>query len=195
MSAATSISQHFSYQEYVALEAESQERFEFYNGEVTAMAGSSKVNSKIASRIWRKLADKFEINGCDVFQEGIKVAIESDNVYMYPDVVVSCDAADQEDPYFVRNPLIIVEVLSPSTETADRSKKFHIYLKIKSLRYYLLVSQEQPMIEVFSRQNSNALFTYNLFEDMQDLVDFADIDCQLALKDVYEGISFGGEID
>lgn len=51
------------------------------------------------------------------------------------------------------------------------------------------------MIEVFSRPDSNTLFSYNLFEDMQDVVDFADIDCQLALKDVYEGIAFGGEID
>ncbi len=195
MNAATNISQHYSYQEYVALEAESQERFEFYNGDVTAMAGGSKVHNNIAFNIASFLKNRFNPKGCDVFQEGIKVAIESDNVYMYPDVVVSCDVTDKEDPYFVPNPLIIVEVLSPSTETADRSKKFHIYRKIKSLRYYLLVSQEQPMIEVFSRQNSNALFTYNLFEEMQDVVDFADIDCQLALKDVYEGIEFGGEMD
>ncbi|MBC7650763.1 MAG: Uma2 family endonuclease [Deinococcales bacterium] len=154
------------------------------------MAGDSKTHNKLTSRIWKKFAEKFESKGCDVFQEGIKVVVDNMNTYMYPDVVVSCDEADKNDAYFVRNPLIIVEVLSANTETADRSKKFHNYRKIKSLRYYLLVSQEQPMIEVFSRQDGNALFSYNLFEDLQDVVDFTDIDMQLELKDVYEGIEF-----
>ena len=82
--------------------------------------------------------------------------------------------------------------MSASTETNDRSRKLHNYRKIKSLRYYLLVSQEEPMIEVFSRPEGNAIFSYNLFEDLQDVLDFADIDLQLALKDVYEGIAFVG---
>ena len=181
----------FSYQEYVALEAATDERYEFFNGDVIAMAGASKKHNTIAFNITSLLKSKSKAKGCDVFQEGIKVVVDNMNTYMYPDVVVSCDEADKNDAYFVRNPLIIVEVLSETTETADRSKKFHNYRKIKSLRYYLLVSQEQPMIEVFSRQDSNALFSYNVFEDLQDVLDFADIDVQLALKDVYEGIKFG----
>lgn len=180
----------YSYQEYVALEATTDERHEFYNGDIVAMAGASKTHSIIVFNITSVLKNKFKPKGCEVFQEGIKVVVDNINTYMYPDVVVSCDEADKDDAYFVRNPLLIVEVLSISTETADRSKKFHNYRKLKSLRYYLLVSQEQAMIEVFSRPDDSTLFSYNLFEDMQDVLDFADIDLQLALKDVYEGIVF-----
>ncbi len=184
---------NYTYEEYLALEDISDERYEYYNGEVIAMAGTTKSHNRITRNITRAVEKKFEVKGCDVFQEGIKVTIESINSYMYPDVVVSCNEDDKKDPYFVKNPFLIVEVLSASTEKNDRSIKLHNYRKIKSLRYYLLVSQEAPMIEVFSRQEDNAIFSYNLFEDMTDVLDFADIDMQLALKDVYEGIVFNEE--
>ena len=180
----------YTFEEYLALEETIGERYEYYNGEVIAMAGATKNHNRITRNITRAIEKKFEAKSCDLFQEGIKVAIESMHTYTYPDVVVSCDEDDKKDPYFIRNPFLIVEVLSTSTETNDRSIKLHNYRKIKSLRYYLLVSQETPMVEVFSRPEGNTIFSYNLFEDFSDVLDLADIDLQLAVKDVYEGIEF-----
>ena len=181
----------YTFEEYLALEETIGERYEYYNGEVIAMAGATKSHNSIAFNMVSAFKNKFRSKGCDVYQEGIKVAIECMHTYTYPDVVVSCDEDDKKDPYFIRNPFLIVEVLSTSTETNDRSVKLHNYRKIKSLRYYLLVSQETPMIEVFSRPEGNVIFSYNLFEDFSDVLDFTDVDLQLVLKDVYEGIKFG----
>ncbi len=180
----------YTFEECLALEKRENERYEFYNGEVFSMAGSSKRHNTIASNIKGLLGEKFNSKSCDVYQESIKVAVKNINAFMYPDVVVSCDEEDKKDPYFVHNPFLIVEVLSAGTENYDRSIKLHNYRKIKSLRYYLLVSQEKPMVEVFSRQEGNAIFSYNLFEDVNDILEFADDALVLALKDVYKGIEF-----
>ena len=90
----------------------------------------------------------------------------------------------------MKHPVLIVEVLSPTTEAYDRSVKLAQYRKIKSLRYYLLVSQSAPYIEVFGRSNENDLFTYDVAEGMEAIMHLSALQFDLPLSRVYEYIDF-----
>ncbi len=182
----------YSYGEYLELERSSEVRYEFWNGEVFAMAGGTKKHNRIIFNIAKLIDDAFGKKGCNVFQSDIKLELEKENYYVYPDLILSCDVAD-DDSYVVRKPSLIVEVLSKTTETYDRSVKLAQYRKLKSLRYYLLVSQVAPYIEIYSRANENDLFTYDVAEGPEAVVDLAALDFALPVSKVYEYIEFGDE--
>jgi len=184
----------YSFDEYLKLETTEGVRYEYYNGEVFAMSGTSKTHYKIAKNIADILSSFFEQSGCETFQESIKLEIEKDNYYVYPDVMVSCDELDKNDPYFVRKPFIIVEVSSDSTINYDNSIKLHRYIKMPSLKYYLIISQKEAMIELYSRQNNTSLFIYSLHEGLDAKINIVEDNLQtqlmISLEDVYKSIKF-----
>ena len=179
----------YTYEEYLQLEQQSDMRYEFWNSEVFAMAGGSKNHNEILSNIHFCLRDNFRRKSCRTFAEGVKLELVKDQYYVYPDVLLTCDPRDNDD-YFVKHPSLIVEVLSPGTEAYDRSVKLAQYRKIKSLRYYLLVSQSQPFVEIFARTNENELFTYDVAEGMDAVIQMPALDFALPLSKIYEYIEF-----
>ena len=177
-------------EEYFALEAQSEVRHEFFDGEVFAMAGGTKSHNLIAQNITMGFRAALRGRGCQVFMEDVRLAVQDDFHYAYPDVVVSCDPADRRDPYLVRQPLLIVEVLSPSTAEYDRSRKFNQYKKLVSLRHYVLVSQTAWVREWFRRTEGNE-WVYTVLSDPTDVLEIADLDLRLPLADVYEDTDVG----
>jgi len=141
-------------EEYFALEASSKELHEHFDGEVFAMAGGTKSHNLITENFTLALRGSLCGNGCQVFMEDVRLAVQDDFHYTYPDVVVTCDPADRRDAYLIRQPVLIVEVLSPSTADYDRSRKFTQHQKIVSLRHYLLVSQTAWVLEWFRRDDA-----------------------------------------
>ena len=182
----------YSYQEYLELERDTDIRHEFFNGEVFAMAGSSRLHNSIGINIANLLRDNFNPKGCETYFNDVKLELQENNFYVYPDVLLTCDK-DDNDTYLVKKPCLIVEVLSKSTETYDRSVKLAQYRKIKSLRYYILVSQTKPMVEVYGRQNETSLFTYEVYESLEEVVLLPALDFALPMSDIYKYIIFTEE--
>jgi len=145
---------HSSYEDYLALEATSELRLEFVDGTIYAIAGGTPEHARLAVAIASELRTALADQGCAVYGSDLKVRIDATNRTTYADVVVICgpEIVSAIDPNAVTNPSVLVEVLSPSTEAADRGDKWRHYQHLRSLREYILVSQGDPYIEVFRRE-------------------------------------------
>lgn len=181
---------YYTFDEYIQMEQESPVRYEYYHGEVFAMAGASLNHNEIVSNIYSLLKSTFKPKGCRTFQESAKLEVEPDDVYVYPDVVLTCHPEDVVSEYLIKNPVLIAEVVSPSSENYDRGKKWRQYRRLISLRYYLLVSQQQPYIELYSRRTFTSLFQLQDFSKMEEIIYFPDLDFSISLQQVYDGIRF-----
>ena len=127
---------------------------------------------------------------CRVATSDMRVKVTQRDSYVYPDVVVVCGEPVAEDNVFdtLLNPTVIVEVLSPSTETYDRGEKFEHYQQIASLKDYILISQDKVHIEHYCRQEADWLQTE--FQELSDVLSLLSIDCELRLQDVYRRVKF-----
>lgn len=171
--------------EYFAMEEQSEVRHEYFGGEVFAMAGGTKSHNLVTQNLTLALRAGLRGKGCQVFMEDVRLAVRDDFHYTYPDVVVSCDPADRRDPYLVRQPVLIVEVLSPSTSDYDRGRKFTQYQRLPSLRHYLLVSQTAWVLEWFRRNEANE-WVYTVLSEPADVLDIPELNLRLPLADVHD---------
>lgn len=148
-----------SYEQYRAAEQGSAIRHEFLNGEIFAMAGGTPEHAALAMAIGGQLFNALRGKPCRVYSADLRVRIRETGLTTYPDLSVVCDKleTDPDDPHAVLNPVVLVEVLSESTEAYDRGAKAAHYRRIPSLREYVLVSQLEPQIEVY-RRNERGLF-------------------------------------
>ena len=145
-----------AYPEYVAAEAVSDVRHEFLNGAVWAMSGGTPEHGALAAAVIRRIGNAIDGQPCRVFTSDVRVRVIDTGLSTYPDVTVVCGKVDTapEDPEAVTNPIVLVEVLSDSTEAYDRGAKFAHYRRIPSLQAYVLVSQADPRIELYRRTDA-----------------------------------------
>ena len=178
-------SRHYTVEEYFALEAQSNLRHEFFDGEVFAMAGESIVHNTISINITMACRQALRGKYCRVQMEGIQLAVEASRHYTYPDIVVSCDPQDQQESRRLHHPLLIVEVLSPSTEAYDRGLKFNQYKKLPSLRHYLLVSQKTWLVEWF-QLTEHGVWGHTALAEAEDAVVIPELNLKMTLVQIYE---------
>jgi Uma2 family endonuclease len=171
--------------EYLESEDSSQIRHEYLNGQVFGMSGGSREHSLITGNIHNRLKNYLRGSGCQVFASDMKVRIETDNVFYYPDVVVTCNSQDTEK-FFLTKPCLIVEVLSPSTENIDRREKLLTYKKIEDLQEYILISQDEVKVELYRKDKDNNWLKYIL--DKNDSVILDSVNLQLTMTEVYEDV-------
>ena len=139
----------YTVEEYFALEETSDIRHEYYHGEIFPLdtpesrAGGTKRHNLLVQNCGLALRTALRGRGCAIFAENVRVAVDENEHYNYPDVVVSCAPADKADPRTVHQPVLIIEVLSASTEARDRGWKFQQYQQLASLQHYLLISQKR----------------------------------------------------
>lgn len=173
-------------EEYLEIERKAEFRSEYYAGEMFALAGASDAPNLIAGNIFAALHRQLADRPCNVYQSDMRVKISKTGLYTYPDVVAVCgeELFDDNHRDLLLNPVVIVEVLSESTEAYDRGKKFEHYQQIESLAEYLLVAQEPHRIERYVRQTAGQ-WLYSDAHDAEDVLTLETIDCRLALKDVY----------
>lgn len=143
-----------SYAEYLELSEQAEVKHEFIDGLVVAMAGHTIEHSRLVARVGYLLQRALEGKPCNVFSSDGRVRIEATNRSTYPDVSVVCGPVQSaiDDPNGITNPVVLVEVLSDSTERDDRGAKFAHYRRLPSLREYVLVAQDAPQVEVFRRE-------------------------------------------
>src|SRR5206468_12056123 len=145
----------WSVAEYLAREEVALTKSEFFDGEIVAMAGATIAHNIITTNVLSHLHALLRGSGCRPFVSDLRIKVDAANSFLYPDVTVICGDVVQaeEDSCSVINARVIIEVLSDSTESKDRGRKFQLYLKLDSLQEYVLISQNQPRIEKLFRRN------------------------------------------
>ncbi len=177
-------------QEYLARERQADFRSEFYRGEMFAMSGASWEHTLIKDNLAREAGNQLKSGPCRVLTSDLRVLIPATGLYTYPDIVVVCDDPRFEDDQFdtLLNPRALVEVLSDSTEKYDRGTKFGHYRQIPSLQEYVLVAQDRPLVERYVRQ-ADATWVLTVFDDLTQTFAFASIPAQVALAEIYRGVT------
>jgi len=181
-------------EEYLEVERAAQFRSEYYNGRMYAMSGGSLIHALMIGNVVFALRSELGQRPCLVIPSDLRVRVDPGGLYTYPDVVVVC----QEPKYVdnrrdtIVNPVLLVEVLSPSTEAYDRGFKSAQYRTMASLQEYALVSQTEPRVEVFRRRaEGDWLLSESVGLDSTCRLD--SVGCTLALRAVYENVTFGDE--
>lgn len=178
--------QRFSFDEYVELEAAATGRHEFLDGEVWAMAGGSPAHAAIAGNLIRLLGQALLGRPCRVFTSDLRVRVRETGLATYPDASVVCGAIeldpDDRRGHSVSNPIVLVEVLSPSTEDYDRGEKLAHYKRVPSLREIVLVAHDEPRIDVWRRLDDR--WTLLSFRAGEAVV-FESLAIELSVADVY----------
>jgi len=179
----------YSPEEYLELERRAETRHEYSDGEIFEMAGGNKRHNGISANLVRLLGNQLLEQDCVVYGSDMRVQIASTGKYTYPDVVAVCgeEIFEDETEDTLLNPMLIVEVLSKSTEAYDRGAKFEYYQTIESFREYILITQEPFRVEQFVRKEKN-VWTYFEFRRPDDKVKLNSIDCELLLRDIYHKI-------
>lgn len=182
-------------EEYLAWEAEQDSKYEYENGEIIAMTGGTIPHSQIPLNLGALLLAHLRSKGCKISISDAKVLTRSGKCY-YPDVVVSCDNRDRFASDFLQYPVLIAEVLSPTTEARDRGIKQQSYMAINTLQTYILIDSERPSVEVYQRQGDRAWEYQSIaikqtnFDQSDPLVHITSIDLQFPLSTLYENVDF-----
>jgi Uma2 family endonuclease len=178
--------------EYLAIEERAECKSEFYNGEMFAMAGGSRAHYELEMSLSRLVGNLLEGSRCREYGPNTRVKAGDSGLYTYPDLSIACGA-----PQFMGgatdtllNPIVLFEILSPSTENYDRAGKFLLYRQIESLKQYVLIAQDAPLVEVRTR-NADETWTSAWYESLADICRIDSAGIALPLSAIYERVEFG----
>ncbi len=180
--------QKMTAEEYLEWEAKQEFRHEYVDGEILAMTGSPLPHNDIALNLYTALRPHLRQRGCRVNVSDVKVHDSKNSRYFYPDLVVTCAPEDLKAHKFIQYPKVIIEVLSPSTENYNRTKKFKYYRQIPSLQEYVLVDSEEIAVEVYHRGEGKMWHYYEYATG--DAIAFFSIEFECPIEVLYEGVSF-----
>jgi Uma2 family endonuclease len=171
-------------------------KHEFIDGDVVAMAGASREHIVITFNVAKVLDSDLAAHGCEVYSNEMRVWVDDLEDYFYPDAQLVCEKPEFVDGRrdTINNPVLIVEVLSPSTARYDRTRKFEAYKRLPTLRHYLLIAQDQPLIEHFERMNDGR-WAHSTYFHLESSVEIRNPDCELPLSKVYDRIIFDSQAD
>jgi len=162
-------------------------RYEYIDGQVTMLAGGSLNHARIAANIIGELRNLLRGGPCEPFTSDAALRVAASR-YVLPDVAVTCDERDHQDNDYLQYPSLLFEVLSPTTESADRGRKFAYYRNIPTVREYVLVNSLEASVELFRREK-NTLWTLHLF-GIDDEVTLTSIGVTLTVREIYRNVVF-----
>jgi Uma2 family endonuclease len=185
----TPASERLTEQEYLARERQAETKSDYLAGQVFALAGATERHILISGNIFAALHGQLRGRPCRIYASDLRVKAERADYYTYPDIVVVCGEPRFEDAELdtLLNPILIIEVLSPSTENYDRGKKFELYRKIESFVEYLLVAQDRPFVEHHLRRADGSWLMHET-TDLGAVLALENIACRLAVQDIYERV-------
>jgi Uma2 family endonuclease len=186
----------FTLREYFDWEETQTTKHEFYRGEVFAMAGASLPHIRISRNILTQLTQQLEGRECEAFGSDLRVRVDAVDLSTYPDITIVCGEPkiDPVDRHAITNPRVIFEVLSKSTENYDRGDKFEFYQHLESFREYVVVSQKEPRIVHYVRQDDGA-WKYRLLPGMNETLRLETVGCELPFAMIYRNVEFGPEAE
>ena len=176
-------------EEYLAIERGAEYKSEYIDGEMVAMTGASRKHNLITINTSREITNQLKGRPCEAYASDMRVRIPATNLYAYPDVTVVCGEPVFEDDYVdtLTNPTLIVEVLSDSTESYDRGKKFRYYRTIDSLAEYVLIAQDEYRVEQYIKQ-PDGRWLLSEVRSLNDQVELSSVNCTLSLKEIYDKV-------
>jgi Uma2 family endonuclease len=177
-------------EEYLALERKAETRSEYLVGRIHALTGAGRQHNRIAANLVRELANQLRGRPCDVFVSDMRVKVDPTGLYTYPDLAVVCGEPRFEDRHLdtLLNPVVIIEILSASTEAYDRGAKFTHYRRVETLREYVLAAQDVMRVERFSR--TGEVWTLSEVSGPEGVLVLDSIGCEVVLRDAYERVEF-----
>ncbi len=192
MASATRITR-YTPEQYLEMERQADFKSEYDGGFITAMAGGSPEHNTIAVNLSREISLQFKNRPCRVFVGDVRLCVSPTGLYTYPDVMAVCGRPrfHDDDANVLLNPTMIVEVLSSTTESYDRGRKFRHYQQLNSLQEYVLVAQDEVRVERFTRRGDD--WVLSVFTSLDDTLRLASIDCEVALREIYDKVEFSGE--
>jgi Uma2 family endonuclease len=187
----------YTVEEYLRLDEASEDRLEYHDGfvvplgEVIAMAGGSEYHALVAMNFARELGNALKGKPCRVYGSDLRVRIKGTPLYVYADITVICGPTrhDELTPKSVLNPKVLVEVLSPGTEAYDRTEKFKKYLRVDSVEDYVMVSQNAPLVEVYTRHGDGS-WLFRPVHGLDKTVRLGSIGVELSLREIFAGVEF-----
>ena len=190
MSATLISSPKMTLEEYLEFDYNAEGRFEYFDGEVIEM-GASPEHAEIQSSLNAILRSKLVPKGCKVYSSELGVKVPKLLPYRYPDLTIVCGKAEFEEMGGLKrllNPILIVEVLSDSTERFDKGDKFTAYKSIPSFREYLLIDQYRRFITLYTKHNERFWFQSEYFAG--ETLKLESLDIELSVNEIYQGIEF-----
>jgi len=184
------IQKFYSDEEYLAFEREAEDKHEFIDGEIVAMAGASREHNLIGTNTTIILGVQLRGKGCEIYANDMRVRMKKGR-YGYPDIVVVCEKPNFADDEFdvLLNPLIVVEVLSKTTRFRDKTEKLKTYQKMESIRGILLIEQTEPRIEHYIKQTPNQ-WLLRIYEYLGETIVLESLGCELPVAEIYAQIEF-----
>ena len=178
-------------EQYLEIERAAEFRSEYFQGEMFAMAGAGWVHNQIVWRAVRHFGNQLASRRCEVMTADQRVRVNATGLFVYPDIVVVCGKPQFLDNQFdtLVNPSLIIEVLSPSTESYDRGRKFEHYRLIESCSEYLLLSTDRISAELFTRQ-TDGRWLLTVATRMEDTLELQSVSCELSVGAIYDGVDF-----
>lgn len=175
--------------EYLAFERASGLKHELHEGEIVPMTGAKRPHNEIAYNAVTLMRVAFRGRPCRAYGSDMRVKVESTNLYAYPDLSAFCGPGqfEDEDEDTLLNPSVLIEVLSPSTQSYDRGEKFDNYRRIPSLTDFLLIAQDRVHVEHFARGADDS-WVLRVYKSLDDVVRLESLDCALPLRDLYDKV-------
>lgn len=178
--------------EYLARERLAETKSEYYDGEIVMMAGGTGNHSIISGNVHTLLNNALETKPCVVFNSDMRLQLNRKEGYVYPDVMVVCGKIEYIEGHddMIANPIVIVEVLSPSTYRRDHTEKFALYKQIPSLQAYIMVDSEQVHTWCIQRDADGKLWHLEIFNKLKESLRIESVDCGLPLRRIYHKVQF-----
>jgi Uma2 family endonuclease len=178
-------------EEYLNRERQAEHRSEYYRGEMFAMAGASANHNLIVLNTGSHLREQLKSKPCRVYPSDLKLRVEATGLFTYPDLSIVCGEPRLESDHgdVLLNPVVLVEVLSDSTEAYDRGKKFEHYRTIPSLQHYVLITQDRHSIDCFTRSNGES-WNLTSCQGLSGKITLEAIECELLGSEVYDKVVF-----
>lgn len=176
----------YTVQEWLALEKVSDIRHEYVHGKLIPMAGEAKHANKIAKNILKKMDDRLIEKGFEMYSHDVKAEVVPNGIYRYPDLVVA-PVVDDEDDYIIKHPVLMAEVASDDSNKRDRVQKRKEYQNIASMWYYLVVDQDEMLIELHTRSDDGR-WEVEYFTEPDDELTFEKFNLTLSVADIYSRV-------
>ncbi|MFN7948013.1 MAG: Uma2 family endonuclease [Blastocatellia bacterium] len=182
----------FTPEEYLAFERASETKHEYLDGQIYAMAGASPLHNQICFNVTVAIGSRLRGTSCYGYTSDQKVRTDPLDLFSYPDLTIVCGEPRYHDEQndVILNPGVIIEVLSPTTESYDRGEKFAHYRQTKSLTDYILIAQDRPGVEHYSRQKGKRQWLFDSATEMSAEITIDSIKCRLKLADIYDPVVF-----